>query len=46
MSTIILVEDEQDILTIMVEVLEMEGHRVRAFSLEAVGALAQAQPHS
>ncbi|WP_296262757.1 MULTISPECIES: response regulator [unclassified Pseudomonas] len=32
MSTIILVEDEQDILTIMVEILEMEGHRVRAFS--------------
>lgn len=31
MSTIILVEDEQDIMSIMVEVLEMEGHRVRAF---------------
>lgn len=31
MSTIILVEDEQDIMTIMVEVLEMDGHKIKAF---------------
>lgn len=31
MSSIILVEDEPDIMLLITDVLEMEGHRVRAF---------------
>lgn len=32
MSSIILVEDEQDILVLMTDILEMDGHNVKAFS--------------
>lgn len=31
MSSIILVEDEHDLLTLMVDILEMDGYEVRAF---------------